>query len=250
MSATTAQQSPTLIENFQKYFRVEYASTIDQRDAAYRIRYRVYCEEFGYEPKAIFPDQLEHDEYDDDAFHCLVTQISGMPTGCVRLVPATDEPGSLPFERYCGESVDQGMIDSLGLDRSSMCEISRLAVDGAFRRRSGEALTRFGEIEAMDCSQREKRTFSLIAVAASLASIALAEVTDRTDIFAMMEPFLPRLLRRSGIIFSRVGKDIDYHGIRAPYFMRVEETMKSMRPDLRELYDVICIGIRENCDAK
>ncbi len=249
MSATTAQQSPTLIENFQKYFRVEYASTTDQRNAAYHIRYRVYCEEFGYEPKAIFPDQLEHDEYDDGAFHCLITHRSGMPAGCVRLVPATDEPGSLPFERYCGESIDQDMIDSLGLDRSSMCEISRLAVDGAFRRRSGEALTRFGEIEAMDCSQREKRTFSLIAVAGFLAATALTDITKRTNVFAMMEPFLPRLLKRSGIFFQRVGKDVDYHGIRAPYFIRTQEAVESMRPDLSGLYNVIRAQIKEEYGA-
>ncbi len=249
MNTTTTQRSPTLIDNFQKYFRVEYASSVNQRNAAYHIRYRVYCEEFGYEPKAMFPDQLEHDEYDDDAFHCLITHRSDMPAGCVRLVPATDKPGSLPFEKYCGESIDQGIVDSLGLQRSSMCEISRLAVDGAFRRRSGEALTRFGEIEAMDCSQQEKRTFSLIAVAAFLSATALTEITRHTDVFAMMEPFLPRLLKRSGIFFQRVGKDVDYHGIRAPYFIRTQEAVESMRPDLRGLYEVIHAQIKEKHGA-
>jgi len=55
----------------------------------------------------------------------------------------------------------------------------------------------------------------------------------------MMEPFLPRLLRRSGVVVSRVGEDIDYHGMRAPYFITTQDAVQGMPPELRELYDAI-----------
>ena len=239
---------PSLAENFQRYFSVSYAATEQQHNDVYHIRYRVYCDEFGYEPAERFPDQREFDEYDASSAHCLITHHTGMPAGCVRLVQVQNSGDLLPFERYCGDSVDQAFIDGLQLDRSTVCEISRLAVDGAFRRRSGEALTRFGEVDAMDCSQQEKRTFSLIAVAAFLAATALTDITGRTNVFAMMEPFLPRLLKRSGILFQRAGKDVDYHGIRAPYFIRTEEALETMRPDLRELYDAIWVQVRQGHD--
>ena len=98
----------------------------------------------------------------------------------------------------------------------------------------------------MGFSHHEKRTFGLIAVAGFLATMALTDLTGRTNVFAMMEPFLPRLLGRSGIIYKKVGRDIEYHGLRAPYFGRTQPTLDNMRPDLKELYDIIYEKIRKS----
>ncbi|MCB1829054.1 MAG: PEP-CTERM/exosortase system-associated acyltransferase [Chromatiaceae bacterium] len=235
-------QNLTLAENFQKYFAVEFVTSSRQRSDVYRIRYRVYCDEFEYEPAHLFPDGEEHDEFDGHSLHCLIRhRASQMPAGCVRLVPAVGNASEelLPFEKHCKKSLDEAYISGLNLDRRTICEISRLAVDGAFRRRSGEALTRFGEIDALDCSQQEKRTFSLIAVAGFLAATALTDLTGRNNVFAMMEPFLPRLMQRSGIVFQRAGRDINYHGIRAPYFITTQLALGSMKPELNELYRIV-----------
>ncbi len=243
---TMTQPVGALAENFLRYFEVHLANSQAQKRDVYRIRYRVYCEEFGYEPADRFPDGYETDEYDDHSLSCLIThKSSGIPAGCVRLVPALDhEP--LPLEKYCKAALDQDFIRGLGVERSTLCEISRLAVDGAFRRRAGEAATRFGEVEALGCSLHERRTFSIIAVAAFLASTALTEVSGRTNVLAMMEPFLPRLLKRSGIVFRRAGQDIEYHGTRAPFFITTQAALENMRPDLRELYDTIHASIQQD----
>lgn len=237
-----APETSSLSENFRRYFAVEYAANSEQKQRVYRMRYRVYCEEFRYESMDRFPDKMEHDEFDANAFHCLIShRRSGMPAGCVRLVPTKGdlETTPLPFEKHCLKSLDWKFINSLGVRRNTVCEVSRLAVDGVFRRRSGEALTRFGEVDAMDFSRQEQRSFSLIAVAGFLAATALTDLTGRTNVFAMMEPFLPRLMKRSGIIFQKAGIDIDYHGIRAPYFIRTQTVLDSIRPELRDLYDWI-----------
>lgn len=232
----------SLTESFEKYFKVELVSSEAQRKLAYEVRYRVYCEEFKYEATDLFPDGLETDEYDHFSHHCLVIhRRTGAPAGCVRLVPALGDldHDPLPLERYCLASLDMATIEGLALTRTNVCEISRLAVDGAFRRRTGEMLTRFGEIHGLQFSNQEQRSFSLIAVACFLAATAMTEIVHRTSVFAMMEPFLPRLMHRSGIDFKRVGKDMNYHGIRAPYFITTDSALENMHPELLELYEWI-----------
>lgn len=234
------KKSASLVEDFQKYFSLELATTPSQLDAVFRIRYRVYCEEFHYEPADDFPNQMESDEFDEFSRHCLVShKASGMPAGCARLVLA-DAGRLMPMEKFCLSAIDADKIRAFDDRRHSVCEFSRLGVDGAFRRRMGERESRFGEISALDCSKREQRTFSLIAVATILSALAMSEIIGRTHCFAMMEPFLPRLLRRSGLIVQPAGREIEYHGARSPYYFETSEIVRGMAEELQEFYAVIC----------
>lgn len=233
------KETPSLVDDFQQFFTVDVASTPEQMKQVAHIRYRVYCEEFKYEPAESFPDKLEIDEFDQHSLHCLITHKSSQaPAGCVRLVERS-ERGQLPMEAFCNDAIDQHYRELIKTLGPQSCEISRLAVDREFRRRSGENLTRFGNPGSLDYSLREKRTFSLIAVAAYLSACAMADLTGRHQIYAMMEPFLPRLMKRSGIPFTRVGTDLDYHGVRAPYVTQSQDVVAGLLPGLRELYDVI-----------
>ena len=238
----TAEYKASLTETFSRYFSVDIVNTREQKEHVFRIRYLVYCEEFKYEAVENFPDQMEIDEYDRYSRHCLVThRETGIPAGCVRLVPALGdrETTPLPLEKYCSDSLDHQSINAMMLERQSVCEISRLAVASAFRRRSGEELTRFGKVDGVQFSQEEQRTFPSIAVACFFAATVLTEIENRTNAFAMMEPFLARMMHRSGIYFQRIGKDIDYHGVRAPYFITTQAVLQNIRPELRELYEWI-----------
>jgi N-acyl amino acid synthase of PEP-CTERM/exosortase system len=232
-----------IASSFDRYFSVCLATDRTQRELAQGIRFRVYCEEFGYENPNTCPGRLEVDEYDEWSTHALVMhRESGLAAACVRMVPTRPEvPGDkLPYEKYCRNSIDQAFVDSLNLDRSTVCEISRLAVDGSFRRRGKqENLTRFGHVEHLEFSADERRTLPLIAVAAFLAATAITHETGRTNVFAMMEPFLPRLMSRSGIHFDRAGQDIEYHGQRAPYFTTTQSALATMHVHLRKLYEII-----------
>jgi N-acyl amino acid synthase of PEP-CTERM/exosortase system len=124
-------------------------------------------------------------------------------------------------------------------ERHSICEFSRLAVDGAFRRRAGEAATRFGEVSSLDFSAREQRTFPLIAISTILAALAMSELIERPNCFAMMEPSLPRLLQRSGFIVHPAGEETDYHGRRCPYRFEVREVIAGMANEMREFYAAV-----------
>lgn len=232
----------TLAENFQRYFTVDFAFDEKLKREVFHTRFNVYCKEFKYEPEDSFPDGQESDIFDLYSLHCLIRhKETGQAAGCVRLVPANsgEQYSILPFEKYCLDSLDHEYVKSLNLDRATVCEISRLAVDGAFRRRPNEARDRFGNIQETTFADEERRVFPLIAVSAFLASTSLTVLTGRTNVFAMMEPFLPRLLKRSGIVFHRAGRDVDYHGVRAPYFITTQSALDNMKPELKELYDAI-----------
>jgi N-acyl amino acid synthase of PEP-CTERM/exosortase system len=240
--ALAEHKAGSLIEDFQEYFRLELATTPEQLESVYRIRFRVYCEEFGYEQAESFPDQQEKDEFDSVSSHCLIThKASGLPASCARLVHV-DEQSLMPMEKYCHSCLDQDRIRAFDGKRDTICEFSRLAVDRAFRRRAGEQATRFGEVSTLDFSNRERRTFPLLAVSTILAAFAMSDLIERTHCFAMMEPFLPRLVKRSGMIAYPVGSKIDYHGVRAPYFFEAHQTVLGMVPEMQEFYG----SIREN----
>jgi len=241
--------SPTLIDDFERYFRIELVTGDEQLKQAYALRYRVYCEEFNYEAIDLFPEKMEIDEFDQQSLHCLIIhKATERAASCVRLVPSNNkfEGGLLPLEKYCKDSLDAEEIKKINVDRDTVCEISRLAVDGEFRRRPGETATRFGGIASLDCSKQEQRTFSLIALSAFLAGGALTSITNKTNVFAMMEPFLPRLLKRTGIEFNKVGSDMDYHGIRAPYFVTFQSAKNNIQPDIKNMYDWVYKQIEED----
>lgn len=228
-----------LFADFARYFELSIAQTDAARDTVYAVRYSVYCEEFGYEDTGAFEDCLESDVYDDRSIHCLVThKASGTPAGCVRLV-LSETDADLPFETHCGDSLDADVFNSLAGARVTVAEISRLAVDGRFRRRRGEQATRFGNTDTMQFSAREKRTFSLITVSLFLAATAVAELSGRRRCFAMMEPFLPTILRRTGVIVKRVGGDIDFRGVRAPYSINLDDVIVAAPEELKMCYRLV-----------
>lgn len=235
-----------LADNFQKFFRIELATTEQQKRAVCGIRYRVYCEELGLEPADKFPDGLEYDEYDEHSLMCLVThKRSGVPAACMRMVMA-GENVKMPFESRCSGSLNVEYADLLYGERESVVEFSRLAVDSRFRRRLGEDHTKLGEYDALDCCHLEQRSFSLVGIAVVLAGLAVADLAGRPNVLAMMEPYLPRLMRRSGIMPQKAGRRVDYHGRRAPYFLSVDATLPNMRSDLRAMHDSIRLDLSEH----
>ena len=234
--------SPDIIKDFHKYFCLVPADTLALKKEVYRLRYDVYCGEFGYEPAENFPDKMEQDAFDKQSLHVLVRHKStGLVAACSRLIQTADvNPNRpLPFEIACNVKLDRDYINSLDLPRHTICEASRFSVHSNFRRRHGESRSRFGDITALDSSSIEQRTYPLISVSTALATTALTELTDRPNMFAMMEPFLPRLLHRIGYDFTKVGANISYHGNRAAYFVKTDSVLQNLPPTLLEMYQSI-----------
>jgi N-acyl amino acid synthase of PEP-CTERM/exosortase system len=237
---TSPKRDSNIVADFLRYFDVELAATPEQKAAVYGLRYKVYCLEEQYESAPRYPNRQETDEYDDRSLHCLIThRSSGIHAGCVRVVSG-EKGGLLPFEKHCPDSVEPGFFQAHNLSRDNICEISRLAVDGRFRRRMGNQSPEQGkDASALQFCERELRTLPLIASANFLAATALTAISDQTSVFALMEPYLPRLMRRAGYRFQRAGHDVEHNGTRAPYFIRTQRAVERLQPELRELYDAI-----------
>lgn len=237
------------LQEFNQYFDLSPATTIEQRNQVYQIRYRVYCEEFGYEATENFIDHQEMDEFDDQSVHCLVThRESGVAVGCVRVV-MVEGHDLMPMEEHAGDSIDRTFMDSFRGRRAAVCEISRLAVDSTFRRRRREQETRFGNVDSMGASEWERRTFPLIALSLMVGAGALADALGRKHCFAIMEPFLPVMMRRAGIHFRRVGEDFDFRGKRAPYYGNMTELFDNAPAELRLYFNAMRKKFAEALEA-
>ena len=64
----------------------------------------------------------------------------------------------------------------------------------------------------------------------------------------MVEPFIPTMLWEGGIPFYKIGREMNYHGLRAPYYTRTENTLVNMKPELRDLYQVVFTALAPSFD--
>jgi N-acyl amino acid synthase of PEP-CTERM/exosortase system len=209
-----------ILDSYNRYFYVTYATTEAQRELAYRIRYQVYCREFRYEREEDYPDQMERDEYDDQAWHCiLMHKLSDSAVGCVRLIgPCEEGPTSLlPFERSCSHALNEQIFDLSTLPRDSFGEISRLAVLQNFRRRKSDEKKPISFPDQQMLAKSGRSHFPLISISLSLGILSMLLNSGLKYGFAMMEPRLTRMLKRYGIVFNQIGDVTDHHGMRGPF---------------------------------
>lgn len=233
----------SVASNFSQYFQIKFANTKALRQEAFKIRYGVYADELGWEPEN--DSKMETDECDDYAFHCLLEhKRTGAFAGCVRLViPPVNNPSlPLPFESHCLSSARKDVIDSTQLPRGSFGEISRLAVLADFRRREKEEKTPFviKEVNPKTVyTEDERRNFPNIAMGLYLAAVSLSDICNHGGMFVMMEPRLNRRLKRFGLPFVQCGDEMDYHGMRAMFYLDRKGFNAELNPELLELYNII-----------
>lgn len=239
-----AMTSKTLAENFAQYFDIEFANTKALQEEAYRIRHAVYCEELGWEPER--EDRMETDECDSYSFTLLLRhKTSKRYAGTARLVisPPNRPECLLPFEAHCLNSIRPGAINLAEYKRGSYSEISRLAVPETFRRRLGEQNTPFvvNEFSSDEAvfSEEERRNFPNIAVGLYLSIIALSEMCHHRAMFVVVEPRLKKRLERIGFPFEQLGDEMDYHGVRALFYLRKENYTAKLSPEILELYQYL-----------
>jgi len=227
------------VENFLRHFQLSAARTPEQKLLVYRLRYNVYCKNFGFEDPRIHAQGFETDAFDDRSFHLLVThRATGTPAGCVRLVTA-DRNDGLPLERHGAGALDLANLNGGHIRREKTAEISRLAVDYPFCRLRGEATTHRGGLDRAFFDEQEQKVFPLISVALFLAAGSAASLIGRPNCFALMEPFLQVMSRRLGIPLLRAGADFEYRGKRTPFYCNITEAEGSLPVQLFELYNRI-----------
>jgi N-acyl amino acid synthase of PEP-CTERM/exosortase system len=235
-----------LAEHFSEYFSLQFADTEALQQEAFKIRYRVYCEEFQYRSKENCPEGLEKDVDDDRSLHFLLQHNSSKSSiGCVRLVlPNQKFNNILPFERSVPKEVEMSWQPCL---RHNYGEISRLAVIPEFRRRQGEDTNPIGELlSANDLRNShynflEQRKFSLIALSLYLTPIAIS-LELGIDLIAVMKPRLARNLRSIGIVSHCLSNLFDYQGKQGLFLIKPQEILQYADSNIQDL--LACIHDR------
>ncbi len=112
-------------------FKFVIASSEEDKEKVYRLRYRTYVEEFGFEKPEDHPGGLETDEYDPYSVHFAVFNGSDDIVGTIRLILHSEQ--GFPVEQVANPSFVGKKPNS-----RNIAEISRFAVsDGSRRRRLG-----------------------------------------------------------------------------------------------------------------
>jgi len=237
----------------------------------YKLRYKVYCEEWGFENPEKYPDRQETDEFDKNAVHFAAIDDSGKTVGTIRLILFS--PDGFPLEKHC--DIDSSGEDGRGEDTA---EISRLIIGRNYRKRTEDKYIygpdeerrilcdfdrsynnsinnnyrrsddRYGygrpsndrlrtEIEA------EKRNRHEIITSLYKAVYHESKRRRLTHWYAVMTKGLVILLNRFGIRFQAIADPVDYHGIRTPYLGEIQKIEQEVSDEKPEIYKEFIEGL-------
>lgn len=225
-----------LANAFDALYRLEVASTPKQREQAYAVRYRVYCEEFDhYESKDRFPDRLEHNPSDDNSIHLLIIRrVDGMAVATARLVltDPNDATQPLPFEDACGDTLYPLAIPEGAAERRRIAELSRYAIIGSFRQQTG------------DLSPLERQVQSGMALVLGLFVHAVAQQAGIAALYGAMDARFAELSRRRGVRLTQIGQPTEFHGMRTPYGISLS-SCPALFPELNRIAAAAAAAVRD-----
>lgn len=110
---------------------IKIARTLEEREAVYHLRYRVFAEEMGYVRPEEFPDKMLFDEFDEmEKTKIFMAVKDGEPVGTIRIIK--DVPQGLPMDGY---------TDFTELRRRyRIAECSRLLTAPEYRKRNADVI--------------------------------------------------------------------------------------------------------------
>lgn len=202
----------------------------------YRLRYKVYCDEWGFEAPGDHPRGIETDEYDEHSVHfAAFREDDGRLIGTVRLIQSSEL--GLPMLKHC--ALD---IDTSAFKNTIVGEISRLAISKELRRRGPDkALYDDGirelEEDNIPLSIKERRK-NENAIVLGLYRCLYKESLEKgiTHWYAVMARGLYLLLKKISIIPCQIGPEVHYHGLRAPYILDLAMIMDYLKENNPCLY--------------
>src|ERR1039457_213621 len=187
----------------------------------YRLRYKVYCEEWGFERQEDHPGGIERDEFDEHSVHFVaIRKVDRKLIGTTRLI--LHSQFGFPIEKHCHINEDV-----LTYDKVHWGEISRLAVSKEFRKRAGDDSIYKLEYPILhDVNspfQERRKNENQIVLGLYRCMYRESLESGLTHLYAVMAKGLFILTKRVGLNFIEVGTEIEYHGIRTPYTICIQE---------------------------
>ena len=231
--ASSSPESDPL-NRFNAYFKLVSANTRSLMEAAFALRYQVYCLERQFEDPAKQRGRLETDQFDRHAVHSLLFHRScDEAIGTARLILPEARPNSLPIQQLLKNN---GLNAGDYFPSDATAEISRFAVSREFRRRD------LGPEERLSAeADRERRSY--------LPCLGLVQILLRQSIDlgieywgAVMEPQLLRWLAMLGICFEPIGPMVSHHGLRQPSYCHLPTMLRELAEAKPEFWDVVTNG--------
>lgn len=225
-------------------YTFQIADTDALREAAHRLRYQVYVEEYGFEKAADHPGGLEKDALDPHALPLVALDRKGGVVGTARLILRSP----LGFPALAFADADKR---SRYAPPCAVAEVSRLAMDKEFRgaaldfqREMGYYFRHLGGTRKRNPPFFKGNTEGiprrLVVVLGLINLIYGTAVANGIDHLVMAsEKSLWLLLRRFGLPWKPIGPETDYHGRRAPYTLAIADAAKPIGQFRKKIMDAL-----------
>lgn len=211
-------------EDLGEQFELVRATTRQDLDQVYSLRYQIYCVECGFEDPGQFPDHRERDDWDRYSKHLLVRHCETDTTVATARLIFPDQ-GSLawrfPVEEHTGIDPAVFSASSLFLPRSSLGEVSRFAI-------SKEARRYLREAGGMPAAVSDKVFGGWLTLSLIWGLCQLSEEHGVAYWYTMMEAGFIRLFKRLGLYFDPIGESVDFNGRRYPSLEHLGSVLKQM----------------------
>ncbi len=230
-------QDNSLSDHYFRWFSSTIADTPEKVAQAHRLRYDVYCEETGFEPKELNPDRQEKDPYDAHSAHAVLTHLpTDSVIGTLRIVlPIPGAPGADLPARLASRMLDELPF----LPKETTGEISRFTVAKKFRMRKEDTLYPAVYEDQGEKAGDVRRVLPHIALGLMQTVFEITLRHKLTHLCAIIDPALLRLVRRLGLEFHKVGDLIEFHGWRQPVYCDNQEILQTVYNNHRDVWDVI-----------
>ncbi|MBT1074687.1 PEP-CTERM/exosortase system-associated acyltransferase [Geobacter grbiciae] len=197
-------------------------------EEVYRLRFKVYCEEWKFEDTKDYPDGMERNEYDDFSEHFIIrcTEDKSI-VGTARIIL----PNALgyPMTQHC-EIVPEMHEQALQCVKTvKIGEVSRLAISKEYRKRiEDDALVGYASMLPFGTGVvHEQRKCNYVHEFYKFLLLSSMNM-GLSHWYVAMKRGLYVLLKRVGMIYYPVGPEIDYHGLRTPYLGNLQELRLGM----------------------
>lgn len=231
----------SVTDHYSNYFYTQKALTPELKKQAYNVRYRVYYEDRKMISADSVSNELEFDEWDNEAIHSLlVLKKNHLPIGNVRLIIANESSDmKLPVEEHYKRPFDFSKVGFTKLRSGKTGEISRMAILPSFRRRPADINYSANQIDNRVDLENRRYPINYMPMCLAFAAIELMLEQQLDYGVALMEPRLAKLLVRFGIELKQIGQTIDYFGLRAPFCIFPDQSYQNLSSEYRILFDTI-----------
>jgi N-acyl amino acid synthase of PEP-CTERM/exosortase system len=199
---------------FFKYFEVSVVETKEELLASQRVRHTVYQKEKNWE--AVSENARDECTLDRDSIHILVkSKTLNRHVGTIRLC-INKSHNKLHFKEYFDDSeIDHSVADLTTKSNHVYCEVSRLSVIPAHRKKTSETSEDIGALE--------RKLFKVCALALLASATIIFERLNLKAAVFLTEAKVARIGPREGFHFQRVGQDKELNGKRGLFVLRPED---------------------------